>query len=71
MSMGGVGPRKEREDGSRRAGVIAKVEMIGSRIIEIDGAFDEAQAQNLCVKVQVPLRIRSDCSYVVKAGDRA
>jgi len=41
MSAGGARPREKGEDGSRRADVIAEVEVIGPRIVKIDRPLTE------------------------------
>jgi hypothetical protein len=41
--------------------------MIGSRIVEIDGAFDETQTEKPDIKIEVPLRIAGDRSDVMKS----
>ena len=38
-------PRKKCENRSRRAAVVAEIEMITSRIVKIDRAFDETQTE--------------------------
>jgi len=55
-----AGPREKREHGARRADAVAVVEMIGGRVVEIDGAFDQAQAERACVESEVAARITRD-----------
>ena len=38
-------------------GLVAKVEVIGRRIVEVDRLLDKAQSEVACVKSQVPDRI--------------
>jgi hypothetical protein len=44
MSARGVWPGEKSEDGSGRAGIVAKVKMIGPGVVKIDRALDKAQA---------------------------
>ena len=62
-------PWKKCEDRSRRAAVVAEIEMITSWIIEIDRAFDESQTEKADIKVEVPLRIAGNCGDVMKAAN--
>ena len=64
-----MGPGKEGEDGSGRAGIIAKVEVVGSGIVKIDGAFDETKPQHFRVEVKIALRVGSNGGYVMQAND--
>jgi hypothetical protein len=64
-----MGPRKEREDGSRRAGIVAKVEVISPGIVKIDGAFDETKPEHFGVEVKIPLWVGSNRCYVMQAND--
>jgi hypothetical protein len=41
--------------------------MIRSRIVEIDGAFDETQTEKSHIKIEIPLRIARDRSDMMKA----
>src|SRR3954471_8116125 len=50
-------PREKGQDSSGRPNVIAKIEMIGTRIVEVDGAFDQAKPEELGIKIQIALRI--------------
>ena len=68
-AAGGMGPGEEGEDGSRRAGIIAKVEVVGSGIVKVDGAFDETKPQHLGVEVKIALRVGSNRCYVMQAND--
>jgi hypothetical protein len=69
-SGGGSLPRKESQDRSGAAGLIAIIEMIGGRIIEIDGPLDEAESEDLSVEIEIPLRIGSNRCNVMKTYDR-
>ena len=62
-------PRKKCQDCSRRAAVVAEIEMITSRIVEIDRALDETQPEKSHVKIEVPLRIAGYRSNVMKSAN--
>ena len=68
-AAGGMGPGKEREDSSGRAGIVTKVEVVGSGIIKIDGAFDETKSHHFRVEVKIALRVGSNGCYVMQAND--
>src|SRR5580698_4695364 len=53
----GVWPREEGQNGAGRSSVIAEIEMVGTGIVEVDGALDEAQAEDLGVEVEVSLGV--------------
>ena len=65
----GMRPGKEGQDCPRRAGIVAKIEVIGSGIVKVDGAFDETKPQHLGVEVKIPLRVGSNRCYVMQADD--
>src|SRR5882724_837611 len=60
-------PREKGNDCSRRADTIAEIEMVASRIVEIDGAFHQSQAEYLRVKIEIALRIGCDGGDVMDA----
>ena len=62
-------PRKECENRSRRAAVVAEIEMIASRIVKIHSAFNETQTEKSHVKIEVPLRIAGNRSNVMKSAN--
>ena len=64
-----AGPGEKREHGAWRADAIAVVKMIGGRVVEIDGALDEAQAERAGVESDVAPRITGDGGDVVEAGE--
>src|SRR5277367_6172489 len=66
---GGVRPGKEGKDGAGGSGVVSEIEMVGARVIEVDGALDEAQAENIGIEVQITLRIGGDSGDVVESDD--
>ena len=43
-----------------RSDVVAKIEMVGRGIIEIDRALDEPQPKQADIEIKVPLRIAGD-----------
>ena len=63
-------PGKESKNRSRRAGVVAKVEVIGSGIVEVDGSFYKTKPQHFGVEFQIPLWVRSNRSYVMETDNR-
>ena len=65
----GVGPGEEGHDGAWGAGVVAEVEVVGAGVVEVDGALDEAEAEDLGVEVEVLLGVGGDGGDVVEAGD--
>ncbi len=69
VAAAGAGPGEEGEDGSGRAGVVAEVEVVGSGVVEVYGALDEAQAEDLGVEVEVALGVGGDCGDVVETDD--
>src|SRR4029077_357143 len=64
-------PRKKGENCPRRAAIIAKVKMVRSRIVKIDGALDETQTEKRDVKIEIPLRIAGDRSDVMQSRNFA
>jgi hypothetical protein len=50
--------------------LIAVVQVVRLRIIEVDGALDETQTQDTGVKVDIALRVAANCRDVVDAGGR-
>ena len=62
-------PGKERHRRAGRADLVAVVEMIDARVVEVDGALDEAQAQHLGVEVDVALRRAADRRDMVQPVD--
>src|SRR5207248_8980892 len=60
-------PWKECQDRSRRSTLIAKIEMIRTRIIEVDGPFYETETEKSHIEVQVSLRIARDRSHMMKS----
>ena len=62
-------PRKKCQDCSGCASRVPEIEVISTRVIEIDRAFHETQTQNSDVKIQIALGIARNRSNVMKSGD--
>src|SRR6266568_9680268 len=62
-------PREKGQDCSRGAARVAKVEVIGSWIIEVNRAFNKTQSEKPDIKVQRALRIALNRSHVMESGD--
>jgi len=58
-------PGKERQDCTRTASLVAEVEMIGRRVVEVDGSFDEPKAEDAGVEIEISLRVAGDAGYVL------
>src|SRR5260370_2525937 len=63
----GAGPGAEGHDTPRRAHVIAVVEMVSLRIVEVHGALDEPEAEQPDVEVEVALGVARDRGDVMNA----
>src|SRR6267143_694890 len=63
----GAGPGEEGHDASRSAHLIAVVEMVCLRIVEIHGALDEPEAEQPHVEVEVALGVARDRGDVMDA----
>src|SRR6266404_5109431 len=63
----GAGPGEESHDTPRSAHVIAVVEMVCLRIVEIHGALDEPEAEQPDVEVEVALGVARDRGDVMDA----
>jgi hypothetical protein len=61
-------PGEKRNDCSRAPNVIAKIKMVTTRIVEIHGPFDQAQAERPGVKIEIGLRISRNRGDVMDAG---
>ena len=64
-----AGPGEEGEDGAGGAEVVAEVEVVGAGVVEVDGALDEAEAEDLGVEVEVGLGVGGDGGDVVETDD--
>src|SRR2546423_5345130 len=60
-----VRPGKERQNCTRTAGLVAEIEVIGRRVVEVDGAFDEPEAENSGVEIEISLRVAGDTGDVM------
>ena len=65
----GAGPREEGEDGSRVSRRIAVIEVVGVRIVIVDGQLHQPQAEDSGVEIQVPLRVAGDRRHVMNAEE--
>src|SRR5262245_52806018 len=61
-------PREEGEDGAGMALLVAVVEVVRARVIEIDGLLHEAEPQDARVKLQVSGCAPGDGGDVMDAG---
>jgi hypothetical protein len=60
-------PREEGQDGTGAAALIALVEVIGRRIIEVDRLLDKAQAEAVRIKIEIFQGIAGDCRHMMNA----
>jgi len=60
-------PGEEREDRARPTGLVAVIEVIGPRVVEVNRPLDQPQAQGAAVEVQISQWVAGDCCDVVKA----
>jgi hypothetical protein len=49
--------------------MVAEVEMIGTRVVEVYRDLEEAQTEHLCIEIKVLLRSTGDRRDVMNAGD--
>jgi hypothetical protein len=56
-----------REEGKQGAGGASEVEMISPGVVEIDGPFHQAQAEERTVEIESRLGTGGDCGNVVEA----
>src|SRR5688572_23644020 len=64
-------PGEERQDAARRPLGVAKIEVIGAGIVEVDGQLHESEAEDLRVEVEIALRVAGDRRDVMKTEDLA
>ena len=62
-------PGEESEDGAGGAEVVAEIEVVGAGVVKVDGALDEAEAEDLGVEVEICLRVGGDGGDVVETDD--
>lgn len=63
-----VRPGKERKNAPRAPLLIAEVEMIGGRVVEVYGTLDEPEAEDAGVEIEISLGIARDTGDVVNTG---
>src|SRR4051794_39248919 len=64
---GRMRPREEREDGAGGSGIIAEVEVVSPRIIEVYRLLDEAETKHLGIEIQIPLWVAGYSSHMVQS----
>src|SRR5688572_16220393 len=64
-----AGPGEESHDAARIADVVAVIQVIGLRIVEVHRALHEPEPQHPRVEVEVALRIARDRGDVMDAQD--
>src|SRR5258708_3357456 len=62
-------PGKEGENGPRHSDFIAIVEMIGARIIKVDGLLDQALPQDAGIKINILLWVCHDGGEMMQASN--
>src|SRR6266576_3034689 len=62
-----TGPREKSNNCPWSARTVAKIEMIASWIVEINGALDQSQAEHLRIKIQIALRVTGDRGNMMNA----
>src|SRR5215207_45908 len=65
----GTKPREEGHDAAWRADLVAVVQMVGLRVVEVDGALHEPQPEQASEEVDVALRVAGDRADVVDTED--
>ena len=65
----GARPGEEGEDGAGLPALVPIVQVIGGRVIKIDGQFDQAQAQCVSIKVHVALWVAGNRGDMVNTRD--
>src|SRR6266496_2197303 len=65
----GPGPGEEGQDAAGRADLVAEVEVIGLRVVEVHRTLDQAEPEQAGVEIQVSLRVTRDGGDVMKAED--
>jgi hypothetical protein len=63
-----IRPGKERKDTPRTSLLIAEVEVIGGRVVEVYGTLDEPKAEDSGVEIEISLGIAGDTGNVVNTG---
>ena len=60
-------PLEEGDGGAWRAALVAEVEMVAARIVEVDRLLDQPQPQHARVEIDRALRVHAHNGYVVDA----
>src|ERR1700704_3299335 len=63
-----IRPGEKSQNAARRSGLVAEIEMIGCRIVEVHGALDEPHAEDTGIEIEISLRIARDTGNVMNAG---
>jgi hypothetical protein len=64
-----MGPGEEREDGAGGPGIIPKVEVVSSRIVEVYGLFDETETEYIGIEIQIALGVACYGGHMMQAND--
>src|SRR5262249_44243958 len=67
LALSALAVREEGEGGTRRSQPISIVEVVGARVVEVDGDLHQPEAEDARVKIDVGLRIVGDGGHVVDA----
>ena len=64
----GILPREEGQDRAGVADLVAIIEMVGGRIVEVDCLLDEAKPEGAGIEVQVTPGVAGNRGHVMNAG---
>jgi hypothetical protein len=64
----GMLPRKEGQDRAGVADLVAIIEMVGARIVEVDRLLDEAEPEGARIEIQVTPGVAGNRGHVMNAG---
>src|SRR5258708_20310463 len=64
----GILPREEGQDRAGVADLVAIIEMVGGRIVEVDCLLDEAKPEGAAIEVQVTPGVAGTRVHVMNAG---
>ncbi len=67
-TRGRMGMREKDQNRARAAAPVAEAEMMGARVVETHGLFDEPQAEDIAIEGKVYRRVAGDGGDVVKSG---
>src|SRR5207249_2904559 len=62
-------PGEEGQNSARLSLFVSEVEVIGARIVKVDGQLYQAQSQQLRIEVQIPLWVARDHGHVMDSED--